>query len=37
MTEILKNTISIAPTVVKRNGDRIQVLVVRGPRLQVGV
>ena len=29
MTEILKNTISIPPTVVKRNGDRIQVLVAR--------
>jgi type IV secretion system protein VirB10 len=29
MTEILKNTINIPPTVVKRNGDRIQVLVVR--------
>jgi len=29
LTEILKNTISIPPTVVKRNGDRIQVLVAR--------
>jgi type IV secretion system protein VirB10 len=29
LTEILKNTINIAPTVVKRNGDRIQVLVAR--------
>jgi type IV secretion system protein VirB10 len=29
LTEILRNTVSIAPTVVKRNGDRIQVLVVR--------
>jgi type IV secretion system protein VirB10 len=29
LTEILKDTISIPPTVVKRNGDRIQVLVAR--------
>jgi type IV secretion system protein VirB10 len=29
LTEILKNTINIAPTVVKQNGDRIQVLVAR--------
>jgi type IV secretion system protein VirB10 len=29
MTEVLKGTINIAPTVVKRNGDRIQVLVAR--------
>ena len=29
LTEILKNTINIAPTVLKRNGDRIQVLVAR--------
>jgi type IV secretion system protein VirB10 len=29
LTEILKNTIAIPPTVVKRNGDRIQVLVAR--------
>jgi type IV secretion system protein VirB10 len=29
LTEILKNTISIPPTVLKRNGDRIQVLVAR--------
>jgi type IV secretion system protein VirB10 len=29
LTEILKNTIGIPPTVVKRNGDRIQVLVAR--------
>jgi type IV secretion system protein VirB10 len=29
LTEILRNTVSIAPTVVKRNGDRIQVLVAR--------
>lgn len=28
-TEVLKNTVSIPPTVVKRNGDRIQVLVAR--------
>lgn len=29
LTEILKNTINVPPTVVKRNGDRIQVLVAR--------
>jgi type IV secretion system protein VirB10 len=29
MTEVLKNTIAIAPTVVKHQGDRIQVLVAR--------
>lgn len=29
LTEILKNTINIAPTVVKHQGDRIQVLVAR--------
>jgi len=29
MTEVLRSTISIAPTVTKRNGDRIQVLVAR--------
>jgi type IV secretion system protein VirB10 len=29
LTEILKNTVNIPPTVVKRNGDRIQVLVAR--------
>ena len=29
LTEILKNTVNVAPTVVKRNGDRIQVLVAR--------
>jgi type IV secretion system protein VirB10 len=29
LTEILKNTISIPPTVAKQNGDRIQVLVAR--------
>jgi type IV secretion system protein VirB10 len=29
LTEILKNTINIPPTVTKRNGDRIQVLVAR--------
>jgi type IV secretion system protein VirB10 len=29
LTEILRNTINIAPTVVIRNGDRIQVLVAR--------
>lgn len=28
-TEVLKDTVNIAPTVVKRNGDRIQVLVAR--------
>jgi type IV secretion system protein VirB10 len=29
MTEVLKGTITIAPTVVKQHGDRIQVLVAR--------
>lgn len=29
MTEVLKNTINIPPTVVKHQGDRIQVLVAR--------
>jgi type IV secretion system protein VirB10 len=29
MTEVLKGTVNIAPTVTKRNGDRIQVLVAR--------
>jgi type IV secretion system protein VirB10 len=29
LTEVLKSTVSIPPTVVKRNGDRIQVLVAR--------
>jgi len=29
LTEILRNTISIPPTVTKKNGDRIQVLVAR--------
>jgi type IV secretion system protein VirB10 len=29
MTEVLKGTINIPPTVIKRNGDRIQVLVAR--------
>ena len=29
MTEVLKNTINIPPTVVKQQGDRIQVLVAR--------
>ena len=29
MTEVLKSTVNIPPTVVKQNGDRIQVLVAR--------
>jgi len=29
LTEVLKDTVAIPPTVVKRNGDRIQVLVAR--------
>jgi type IV secretion system protein VirB10 len=29
LTEVLKGTVGIAPTVVKKNGDRIQVLVAR--------
>ena len=29
LTEVLKGTVNIAPTVVKRNGDRIQVFVAR--------
>jgi type IV secretion system protein VirB10 len=29
LTEVLKETVAIAPTVTKRNGDRIQVLVAR--------
>ena len=29
MTEVLKSTVNVPPTVVKRNGDRIQVLVAR--------
>jgi type IV secretion system protein VirB10 len=29
ITEVLKSTINIAPTVIKHNGDRIQVLVAR--------
>jgi type IV secretion system protein VirB10 len=29
MTEVLKGTVNIPPTVVKQNGDRIQVLVAR--------
>jgi type IV secretion system protein VirB10 len=29
LTEVLKDTVHIAPTVTKRNGDRIQVLVAR--------
>jgi type IV secretion system protein VirB10 len=29
MSDVLKNTLNIAPTVIKRNGDRIQILVAR--------
>jgi type IV secretion system protein VirB10 len=29
MTEVLRGTVNIPPTVVKQNGDRIQVLVAR--------
>jgi type IV secretion system protein VirB10 len=29
LTEVLKDTVAIAPTVIKHNGDRIQVLVAR--------
>ena len=29
LTEILKSTVNIAPTVIKQNGDRIQILVAR--------
>ncbi|HTT07027.1 MAG TPA: type IV secretion system protein VirB10 [Steroidobacteraceae bacterium] len=29
MTEVLRSTVAIAPTVIKRNGDRIEVLVAR--------
>jgi len=29
LTEVLKSTVNIAPTIVKKNGDRIQVLVAR--------
>ncbi len=29
MTEVLKSTVNIAPTIVKHNGDRIEVLVAR--------
>ena len=29
LTEVLKDTLQIPPTVIKRNGERIQVLVAR--------
>jgi type IV secretion system protein VirB10 len=29
MSEVLKNTLNVPPTVIKRNGDRIQILVAR--------
>ena len=29
LTEVLKSTVNIAPTITKKNGDRIQVLVAR--------
>ncbi len=29
MTEVLKSTVAIPPTVIKSNGDRIEVLVAR--------
>jgi type IV secretion system protein VirB10 len=29
MTEVLKSTVNIAPTVTKNNGDRIEILVAR--------
>jgi type IV secretion system protein VirB10 len=29
MSEVLRSTVSIAPTLIKHNGDRIQVLVAR--------
>jgi type IV secretion system protein VirB10 len=29
LTEVLKDTLNIPPTVIKRNGERIQILVAR--------